>query len=177
MLRSLSTRLIVRGAVAMAVGIVAIAWPGITVAAFVFVFAIYAFAEALIEGATAFLSDSAGPVVGHLVLAVLDIAAAVIAVVWPGITVFALVLWVAAWAVVTGVIEVATAFRAGETAGERAMWGIAGATSVVFGVVLFAHPRVGALCSHWCSACSPSPSASATSPWGSTSAGPDYSGA
>ncbi len=78
-------------------------------------------------------------------LAVLDLAAAVIAVLWPSITIFALVLWVAAWAVVTGVIEAATALRAGETAGERALWAIAGATSVVFGVVLFAHPRVGAL--------------------------------
>ncbi len=134
-----------RGTVAMALGIVAIAWPGITVGGFVLVFAIYAFAEALIEGATAARRNSPGPVVGHLVLAVLDVAAAVIAVVWPGVTVFALILWVGTWAVVTGVTEVVTAFRAGETPGERAMWGIAGAISVVFGVVLFAHPRVGAL--------------------------------
>jgi uncharacterized membrane protein HdeD (DUF308 family) len=51
----------------------------------------------------------------------------------------------ALWAVVTGVIEVAMAFRQGEIAGERAMWAITGLVSVALGIVLFVRPDIGAV--------------------------------
>ena len=44
----------------------------------------------------AFSSKRAGPVAGHLLLAVLSIAAGVVALVWPGITALVLVLRIAA---------------------------------------------------------------------------------
>jgi uncharacterized membrane protein HdeD (DUF308 family) len=56
------------------------------------------------------------------VLALLSLAAGLIALLWPGITVLVLTLWIAAWALVTGIMEVILAFRQGETAGEWAMW-------------------------------------------------------
>jgi len=64
---------------------------------------------------------------------------------WPNITALALTLWIAAWALVTGVVEVVMAFRQGETAGERAMWGLGGLVSIALGVVLFIRPDIGAL--------------------------------
>jgi len=51
---------------------------------------------------------------------------------------------VAIWAGVTGVLDVALAFRRGATAGERAMWAITGLVSIVLSAVLFngcRHPR------------------------------------
>jgi len=145
MFKNLSTSLIVRGVAAIALGIIAIVWPDITVGAFVFVFAVFAFADAFGQGARAFSSDSAGPVFGHLLLALIDIAAGVVAIAWPGITAYALVIWVGIWAVVSGLVEVGLAFYQDETAGERAMWFVAGALSVVFGVLVFAHPDAGAV--------------------------------
>jgi uncharacterized membrane protein HdeD (DUF308 family) len=56
-----------------------------------------------------------------------------------------LVLVVASWAVVAGVIEIANAFRSGEIAGTRAMFILGGLASVAFGVVLFARPGIGAV--------------------------------
>ena len=105
MFKNLSTSLIVRGVAAIALGIIAIVWPDITVGAFVFVFAVFAFADAFGQGARAFSSDSAGPVFGHLLLALIDIAAGVVAIAWPGITAYALVIWVGIWAVVSGLVE------------------------------------------------------------------------
>jgi uncharacterized membrane protein HdeD (DUF308 family) len=145
MLRNVSTSLIVRGVLSLVLGVVAIVWPGITVGAFVVLFAVFAFADALSQGGTAFASSGAGAVIGHLLLALLDVAAGVVALVWPGITAYALVIWVGAWALVTGVVEVAAGFQHDEVAGERAMWIIAGLASVLFGLVVFAHPRAGAL--------------------------------
>jgi uncharacterized membrane protein HdeD (DUF308 family) len=145
MFKSLSTSLIVRGILAVAVGIMALAWPGVTVLALVVLFAVYAFMASGLQAVRAFSSRDAGPVAGHLLLGLIDIAAGVLALAWPGITALVLVLIVGSWAVVTGVFEVAAAFQAGEPAGTRTLYILGGLVSVAFGVVLFARPGVGAL--------------------------------
>src|SRR5262249_43820555 len=127
------------------IGIVSVAWPGITVGAFVILFAVYAFMAAGSDAARAFSSDRAGPVAGYLFLALLSVAAGLIALLWPGMTALLLTIWVAAWAFVTGVMEVILAFWRGETAGERAMWGLGGLISIALGVVLALRPDIGAL--------------------------------
>ncbi|HEV7828268.1 MAG TPA: DUF308 domain-containing protein [Pseudonocardiaceae bacterium] len=145
MFSSLSSSLLWRGLLAVAVGVVSVTWPNITVGAFVILFAIYAFLAAGGDAVRAFSSDHAGPVVGYLLLALLSLAAGLIALLWPGITALVLTIWVAAWAFVTGVIEVVLAFGQRETAGERAMWALSGLVSIALGVVLALRPDVGAL--------------------------------
>ena len=105
----------------------------------------YAFTWAGFEALSTFRSRTAGPVFGHLVLGLVDFAAGVVALTWPGPTALVLVLLVASWAIVTGVLEVFAAFGAGEEAGTRAMFIIGGLVSVAFGVVLFARPDMGAI--------------------------------
>jgi uncharacterized membrane protein HdeD (DUF308 family) len=82
MLKSLSTSLTARGILAVVVGIVALAWPSVTVLALVILFAVYAFIAAGLQAARAFSSRNAGPVIGHLLLGLADLAAG--AVGWPG---------------------------------------------------------------------------------------------
>ena len=137
MVKSLSTSLIVRGILALAVGITALAWPEITVLALVILFAVYAFIASGLEAMRAFSSAKAGPVIGHLLLGLADLAAGVIALAWPAPTALVLVLIVGAWAVAAGLVEIAAAFGAGERAGTRAMFVLGGLISVAFGVVLF----------------------------------------
>lgn len=145
MLKSWSSSLIVRGILAFIVGIIAIAWPGVTILALVILFAVYAFMDAGIEAARAFGSGSAGPVFGRLLLALVDVAAGIIAIVWPGPTALVLVIVVAAWAFVGGFAELFAAFQSGETAGTRAFFILAGLVSIAFGIVLAARPGVGAV--------------------------------
>ena len=145
MLKSLSTSLIARGILAVAVGIVALAWPGITVLALVILFAIYAFIAAGMEAVKAFSSERAGPVMGHLLLGLVDVGAGVIALAWPGPTALVLVLLVGAWAMVAGLVEIYAGFEVGETAGTRALFFVSGLISIAFGIVLFARPGVGAV--------------------------------
>jgi uncharacterized membrane protein HdeD (DUF308 family) len=116
----MSTSMIVTGVLAIIAGIIALAWPSVTVLALVILFAVYAFSDSAVQGMRAFSSGSAGPVTGHLLV-------------------------LAIWAVVGGIIEFAAGFSAGETAGTRALFLIGGLVSVAFGVVLFARPGVGAL--------------------------------
>ena len=145
MFKSLSTSLIVRGVLALAAGIIALAWPQITVLALVILFAVYAFIAAGLQAMRAFSSAKAGAVIGHLLLGLVDIAAGVIALVWPVPTALVLVLIVGIWAVVAGFVEIFAAFRAGEPAGTRAMFIVGGLVTIAFGVVLCARPDVGAI--------------------------------
>ena len=98
MFKSSSTSLILLGVLSVIVGIIAIAWPSVTIAALVILFAIYAFLAAGVQAARAFSSATAGPVFGHLLLALIDLAAGVVALIWPSPTALALVLVVAIWA-------------------------------------------------------------------------------
>src|SRR5271165_4421977 len=145
MFKSLRTSLIWRGILAIIVGIIALAWPSVTVLALVIMFAIYAFIASGLEAMQAFSSAKAGPVFGHLLLGLVDLAAGVVALVWPGPTALVLVLVVSIWAVIAGIIEFAAAFQAGEQAGTRAMYILGGLVTIAFGVVLCARPGIGAI--------------------------------
>ncbi len=145
MSRSLSTSLIVRGVLAVIVGVAAVAWPGVTVLALVILFAVYAFIEAGLQGARAFTSRTAGPVFGHLLVGLIDLGAGIFAVAWPGPTALVLVIIVAAWAIVGGFFEIFAAFQNGERAGTRALLVVGGLVFIAFGVLLAARPGVGVL--------------------------------
>ena len=145
MFKSTSTSLILLGILSVIVGIIAFAWPGVTVYALVLLFAVYAFIDAGLEAARAFSSRTAGPVFGHLLLGLISLAAGVVAVVWPGPTALVLVLVIGIWAVAGGIVEIVAGFGHGETAGTRAMFILTGLVSAAFGVLLFARPDVGAV--------------------------------
>jgi uncharacterized membrane protein HdeD (DUF308 family) len=136
---------IVLGIIAIIVGIMSLAWPGVTILALILIFAVYAFARSFTQAATAFRSRRAGSVLGHLVLAVIDLAAGLFAVAWPAPTALVLVLVIGLWAVMGGVFEFFAAFRTGEMASTRALFILGGLVSAAFGVAVLARPSVGAL--------------------------------
>ena len=129
----------------MIIGIIALAWPSVTVLALVILFAVCAFIAAGLQAARAFSSRTSGPVIGHLLLGPADLAAGVVALAWPGPTALVLVLIVGVWAIIAGVVEFSAAFASGEPAGTRAMFILGGLASAAFGVVLCARPGMGAV--------------------------------
>ena len=145
MLKSLSTPLILRGIVAVALGIIALVWPGVTVLTLVVLFAVSAFIAAGVQAILAFNSAAGGQVAGHLLLGLADLAAGVIALAWPGATARVLVLIVGCWAVFVGLFGVFVALRTSELAQSRALFILGGLGTVAFGVSLFARPAMGAV--------------------------------
>jgi uncharacterized membrane protein HdeD (DUF308 family) len=80
---------------------------------------------------------------------VVSILAGLIALIFPGLTAIALLYLVAAWAVVTGIAEIATAIRLRqEIRGEWALI-LGGIISVLFGLILAVLPAVGILSLIW----------------------------
>ena len=145
MFRSTPNSMIAAGVLAIIVGIVALAWPGVTVLALVIMFAVYAFIDAGLQAMRAFSSRDAGPGFGHLLMGLVDIGAGIVALTWPGPTALVLVLIIGFWAFVGGFTEIFAAFESGEAAGTRALLIIAGMVSIAFGVVIFARPGIGAV--------------------------------
>src|SRR5262249_40555860 len=102
--------LLLRGLAAILFGILTIAAPGPALVAFVFFFGIFA----IVEGAVNVISEARGggkPGFAVVTQGVVSISAGVVALAWPRITTLALVLIVAIWAVVTGILEIIAAFK------------------------------------------------------------------
>jgi uncharacterized membrane protein HdeD (DUF308 family) len=145
-----SSWLIVRGVAGVLIGVLAFLWPGITIAVLVGVFAAYA----IIDGFTnLFLGMTHMPGQGRswaqVLQGVLGIAAGVLTLIWPGVTALVLILFIGAWAVVTGVFEIAAAIRLRKVIHGEWLLALSGILSVLFGFVMFAFPGAGALAIAW----------------------------
>jgi uncharacterized membrane protein HdeD (DUF308 family) len=133
------------GVLSIGVGVIAIAWPGITIGAFVVLFAVYAFLLAGMEAVRVVSSRSTGLAVWRVLLVVVDVGAGLVALVWPAITVLAAAVLIAVWAFGAGFAELASAFGQGESFAERSLLGLTGLVSVGLGVVFVSRPDVGVL--------------------------------
>jgi uncharacterized membrane protein HdeD (DUF308 family) len=145
-----SSWLIVRGVASFVVGVLAFLWPGITLVVLVGMFAAYA----LVDGfANLFMGLSHTPGQGRswalVAQGVLGIAAGVLTLVWPGGTAIALIFFIGAWAIVTGVFEVAAAIQLRRVIQGEWLLALSGLLSILFGFVMFAFPGAGALAIAW----------------------------
>lgn len=142
--------LALRGLVAILFGVLAFAWPGITLLTLVFLFGAYALADGILALVHAFSAPKGYSRFGSLILnGIISIAAGVLAFVWPGITALSLLLLIAAWAIVAGVFEIATAIRLRKTISHEWLLILAGVVSVLFGLALLVRPAAGALAVLW----------------------------
>jgi uncharacterized membrane protein HdeD (DUF308 family) len=138
-----------RGVVAILFGVVALAVPVATILALLLLFAAYMIVDAVFSFVAAFRAMRRGGRWGLLILQGLaSLAAGVIAVIWPGITVVAFVLLIGAWTIVTGCLLLAAAFRTDTTQG-RLWFGLTGAVSLLYGILMILSPLIGALVLAW----------------------------
>jgi uncharacterized membrane protein HdeD (DUF308 family)/CheY-like chemotaxis protein len=112
-------------------------------------FAAYAFVDGVFAIVSAVRAARERERWGYLLLeGIVDIAAAAVAVFWPGITVVAFVFVVAFWAIFTRVLELMAAFRLDFIDGRG--WLIfGGIVSVLYGVLLIIAPMIGAVVLTW----------------------------
>ena len=138
--------LVIRGLVGILFGIITFAWPGITFAALVIVFGAHALLDGVFSLVGAVKAAQAHERWGALVfLGVTGIGAGVVTVLWPAITAFVLVCLIAAWAIVTGVFEIAAAVQLRRYIEGEWLLALAGIASLVFGILIMIAPLAGAL--------------------------------
>jgi uncharacterized membrane protein HdeD (DUF308 family) len=142
--------LVLRGVLAILFGIVAFFYTGQTLLALVYVFGVFVVVSGIASLVMAVRAGEAHQRWSWLAATgILSIAAGVVAFVWPGITALAFVYLVAAWAIVTGVAEIAFALAMPDTLPHPFLAGLSGLLSVVFGILLAVWPRSGAITLTW----------------------------
>ena len=132
-----------RGMAAVIFGILALLWPDLTLGVLVLLWGAYALADGILALAGAFRTpqDHRLPLV---VEGVVGIAAGLAALFWPGLTAFVLLYTIAAWAFLTGALEVESAMRLRKVIENEWWLGLSGIASVLFGVALVIAPGPGA---------------------------------
>lgn len=142
--------LALRGLAAVIFGLIAFVWPGITLAALVFLFGAYA----ITDGIFAIVAGVRAPKEYKrwwllLIQGILGVIAGLIAFILPGITALFLLGLIAGWAIVTGVMEIAAAIQLRKQIQGEWLLALSGVASVLFGVALLINPGVGALAVVW----------------------------
>jgi uncharacterized membrane protein HdeD (DUF308 family) len=137
---------VLRGVAAILFGVLTWVLPGTSLTVLIVLFAFYALAEGALNIASAARGAKQHERWGFLLFeGLVSLAAGIVALVWPGLTALALLYWIAAWALITGALEIAAAVRLRrELAGEWLL-ALSGVASIVFGVLLIRAPGPGAL--------------------------------
>ena len=143
-------RLLVRGLVAIAFGIFTWLRPGISLAALVLVFGVYCTADGILGSWTALAGRKDNEYWWVLLLAgIVGVGVGVVTFAAPGLTAVALLLYIAIWAIVKGLLEIAAAIRLRKEIQGEWLLVLGGAASVAFGALLLARPGAGALAVLW----------------------------
>lgn len=142
---------LLRGILAVLFGVMALAWPGITVWALVVVFGAYAIVDGLVLVVRSVVDRRTVSGWGWWVLTgVIAIAAGVVAFVWPDITAVALLYVIAFYAIFFGIVGAWGSFKLRELPGSG--WGwllVASLLAILFGVLLLIFPGSGILGIIW----------------------------
>ena len=142
--------LLLNGLGAIVFGLLAFAWPGVTLLVLVTLFGIYC----IVDGVTALMAARARRSGDRkwgwmLFVGIVSILAGIAAFAWPGLTAMALLFMIAVWAIVHGVLEIIAAIELRKVIDNEWMLALAGVVSALFGIVLIARPGAGALGLVW----------------------------
>ena len=142
--------LVVRGVLAVVFGVLAWVWPGLTVVVLVALFGAFAAVDGIFALVAAFRAHERKREWWPFALEGLaGIGLGVLTFFWPDVTALALLILIAAWAIVTGVFEIAAAIRLRKVIRGELILGLAGVASIVFGILVLVFPGAGAVAVVW----------------------------
>lgn len=142
--------LLLRGIAAVLFGVSVLVWPGIALTTLVLLWGAYAVVDGIFALVMGFQGQPAHANRWFTILeGAISIIAGVIAFVWPGITAMALLYVIAAWAIVTGIVEFIAAIQLRKEISGEFWLGLGGVMSAIFGVLLFLYPGAGMLSLLW----------------------------
>lgn len=139
-----------RGLLAVFSGLLALAWPGLTLELLVLFFGAYALMDGIFAIIAAFSNRT-----GHdswwvlLLEGLVGIFAGLIAFARPGLTTLILLYLIAFWAIVTGILEIVAAIRLRKEIQDEWRLALSGVASLIFGGLLGFFPAAGAVTLAW----------------------------
>jgi uncharacterized membrane protein HdeD (DUF308 family) len=140
---------VLRGVAAIIFGILAFAWPGITLLTLVLFWGAFALVDGVLAIIAAVKGGNPMPRWWLAIVGIAGIAAGALTFLMPGLTALVLVTFIAVWAIVLGVMEIYGAIKLRKEIEGEWFLILNGALSVVFGILLLWRPGIGALALVW----------------------------
>jgi uncharacterized membrane protein HdeD (DUF308 family) len=142
--------LAIRGVIAILFGLAAFFWPGLTLFALVILFGAYALVDGIFAILAAVRAAEQHTRWWSLVVeGLVGIAVGLLTFFYPGVTAVALLYIIAAWAIVTGTLEIIAAIQLHQEITNEWLLGLSGLASVLFGILAMVTPGAGALAIVW----------------------------
>ena len=142
--------ILLRGVASIAFGAMAFLWPGLTIVVLVIMWGAWAFVDGITSLITAWKARDGGKPTWPLVLiGVLGVGAGLITFFAPGVAAVTLLVFIAWWAIITGVFEIVHAIRVRKGIDNEWMLILSGVLSVVVGAYMLSSPAGGALAIVW----------------------------
>jgi len=143
--------LLLRGLAAIAFGVIAFFWPGITLLSLTYLWGAYALADGVFSlwAATAGPSGDASSRWWLALMGVVSILASAVAFFWPGVTALVLLMFIAAWAIVIGALLIYGAIELRKVIANEWWLILSGVLSIAFGVLMVLRPGAGAVAVIW----------------------------
>ena len=140
---------VLRGVAAIIFGVLAFAWPGITLLTLVFFWGAFAMVDGVLAIIAAVKGGNPMPRWWLVIVGIAGILAGALTFLMPGLTALVLVTFIAVWAIVLGVMEVYGAIKLRKEIEGEWFLILNGVLSVVFGILILWRPGIGALTLVW----------------------------
>jgi uncharacterized membrane protein HdeD (DUF308 family) len=136
---------VLRGVAAIIFGILAFAWPGITLLTLVLFWGAFALVDGVLAIAAAIKGGNPMPRWWLVIVGLAGIIAGALTFMVPGLTALVLVTFIAVWAIVLGVMEIYGAIKLRKEIEGEWFLILNGALSIAFGILLLWRPGIGAI--------------------------------
>ncbi len=141
---------VIRGVAAIVFGVIAFAYPGLTVATLVLFFGAWVLIDGVFRVVGAIGHHASDPEWGfHLIIGIVGIIIGFLTFHAPQITALALIIYIGAWALMIGATEIALAIKLRQEIKGEWFLILMGLASIVFAVMLLWNPLPGALALVW----------------------------
>ena len=141
--------LLLRGIAAIAFGVLAFVWPGLTLLTLVLFYGAFALVDGVLAVIAAITGRTPGPRWWLALVGIAGIVAGLLTFLWPGVTALVLLFFIAGWAIAIGIFEIVGAIRLRKEIDNEWLLIAGGVLSVLFGLAVLVVPGAGALALVW----------------------------
>src|SRR5512134_2702196 len=141
--------LLLRGIAAIIFGVLAFAWPGLTLLTLILFYGAFALVDGVLAIVAAVTGGAPAPRWWLAIVGLLGIAAGLLTFLMPGVSALVLLFFIAGWAIATGVMQIIGAIQLRKEIDNEWLLILGGVISVLFGVGMMLAPGAGALALVW----------------------------
>lgn len=141
--------LLLRGIAAIIFGVLAFAWPGLTLLTLILFYGAFALVDGVLAIVAAVTGGAPAPRWWLAIVGLLGIAAGLLTFLMPGVSALVLLFFIAGWAIATGVLQIIGAIQLRKEIDNEWLLILGGVISVLFGVGMMLAPGAGALALVW----------------------------